>query len=97
MEQVVELVLFKLRENVDTKEFMEASRKFEEQFLKKQTGLIERKLIFSKDTWGDLAVWDSIEAAKAIESAMPESKEANMYNSFIEMSSIEMKHFEVKQ
>lgn len=96
MKKVVELVLFRLRGEAKVEIFMEASEKFEREFLANQKALISRHLISDKDGWGDLVVWNSMEAAQAAEAAMQESECAGAYNGFIDPNSIEMKHFTIE-
>lgn len=97
MKKVVELVLFKVSNGVELEEFMKASAKFEKGFLADQKGLISRYLISDgAGGWGDMAIWDSMEAAQAVGAAMQESECARMYNSFIDPSSIDMKHFTIE-
>lgn len=98
MKQVVEIVFFKLTEGVDVNLFKEASKAFGEEFLTKQPGFIKRNLIADgSGVWGDLAIWSSMETAQAVESAMQESECAGKYNSFIDFSTVDVKHFEVEQ
>lgn len=97
MNNVVELVLFKLKSGMDVKEFKEASEQFAKKFIDKQSGLVSRVLVATDDGgWGDLAIWESMEFAKAVEVAMQQCPEAGTYNSFINPASIEMKHFIVQ-
>jgi len=54
MDNVVELVSFKLKEDVYEEQFLAASDKFNADFLSLQKGYIYRKLLKKEDTWTDV-------------------------------------------
>ena len=95
MSNVVELVLFKLKEGVSEQHFLEASDEINTGFLSLQKGYISRKLVKKDDTWADIVLWETMEdAMKAIEvscqGSIPKS-----YFECIEESTCEMKHLTV--
>ena len=98
MAKVVELVQFKINDNSKEAYFLGASLNFEKDFLKKQPGFISRNLIRTEDgVWGDMAVWENNDFAMHVNAAMEKNKAAGAYFSFINSSSIEMKHFTIIQ
>ncbi len=97
MKKVLELVEFKLADGADERKFLQASENFQNEFLNEQPGLVSRNLIRMGGIWGDLAMWDSMENAEAVEGTMKTSESAGRYNSFIDSTSVKMKHFEIIQ
>lgn len=98
MKSAVELTKFKLKDGTNVEEFLKASVQFMEQFLKKQPGFVSRNLISNDDgVWADLAAWESMDAAHAVEAVMMKDEYAGIYCSFIDFESMTMEHFNIVQ
>lgn len=98
MKNVVEITRFKLKDGAEESEFLKASVQFLENFLKSQPGFVSRNLIRNSDgAWADLATWESMESAQAVEAEMMKNENAGVYCSFINMESMDMEHFCVEQ
>jgi len=98
MKSTVEITRFKLKEGADVSEFLKASVQFLEKFLKSQSGFVSRNLITNGEgVWADLATWESMEAAQAVETAMTKNEHAGVYCSFIDFESMSMEHFYIEQ
>jgi len=96
MDNVTEIVSFKLKEGVSEEEFLIASDEFNANFLSLQKGYIYRKLLKKEDTWTDIVLWktmeDAMNAIKAAEKANPDDVQ---YFYYIEENSCEMEHLTV--
>ena len=96
MDNVVELVSFKLKEGISEEEFLVASDELNASFLSLQKGYIFRKLLKKEDTWTDIVLWetmdDAMNAIKAVEKTNPDDIQ---YFYYIEESSCEMQHLTV--
>ena len=98
MKKAVELAKFKLGSGVNVDEFLKASTNFGEKFVKTQPGFVSRQLIADSDgIWADLVIWESMEAARAVETAMHQSEYAGQYMSFLDPTSVVIEHYCVEQ
>lgn len=97
MNHVMELTMFQLNDGTKQEEFLEASKKFAD-FLGKQEGLVSRKLTcFNENEWADIAEWENMDTAMAIEKEMAKSADAGLYMSHINPSTVKMMHMEIVQ
>jgi len=95
MESVVELVSFKLKEEVSEQRFLAASDEMNNDFLSLQKGYIDRKLVKKEDTWADIVLWETMEDAMRAANVASQNFIAGAYFECIERSSCEMKHLTV--
>lgn len=79
---IVEFSQFKLDEDVDEEEFIEAAQKAKTEFLEKQPGFMGRELLMGDDEWVDIVKWNTQEEAEA---AMEKSNESEIVTDFVSM------------
>ncbi len=63
-ELTVNIIEFKLVDDVNEGVFLEAAEKVSNNFLKKQKGFVSRELLKSKDKWVDIIRWSSAKDAE---------------------------------
>ena len=99
MSNVIELVLFKLKEGVSEEQFLKASDEVNTSFLSLQKGYINRKLAKNEDAWMDIVLWetmdDAMNAAKLVINFTDDNSTAKLFFESIEQSSCEIKHLNV--
>lgn len=93
----VELAAFKLDDTIKEEVFLEISADFQKNFVEKQPGFIQRKLIKKEDTWCDLVIWENITFAENVSKAMGNSEATKKYGGCIKAGSVTVDHYEVYQ
>jgi hypothetical protein len=90
---VVELAQFKLGAGVDEQSFLKAAEAVQENFLKKQSGYINRELLKGEDNqWVDIVHWSSLEAAQQAAEMMLKDPSAIGFVQAIDPASVKMMH-----
>jgi heme-degrading monooxygenase HmoA len=93
--KVIELVLFRLREDLPDEEVVAASGKINP-VLHKMPGFISRNLAKTEDgQWADVVYWDSMINAKQAAKNILEYNECKQYFGMIDTETSQMKHFEI--
>lgn len=93
-QNVFEFAYFKLKEGASEADFLKVSETFKNEFLVKQEGLIDRKLVRSEDgTLCVVAIWNSKENAFAVAENMGQSAISQEYLSFMDAASVKIEHF----
>jgi len=72
MSKAIMSITFKLKENVSSAEFLQASDKIQEDYVCKCKGYVSRKLYVQGDIWTDVIIWETMNDA---ESSMGESEQ----------------------
>lgn len=91
---IVEAVLFQLREEVPTEQFLEAAGEVQ-RWLEQQPGYLRRELAHSASgEWLDLVHWQSLDAAQQAAETIMAAAEGQRFVSLIEGESIRMMHLE---
>lgn len=78
-EIAVWIISFKIKDNVTKEEFIEATKVLHDNVLSKQKGFISWEQYLDKDTWTDLVTWESLEYAKAANTAGTGKDEAKKF------------------
>ena len=100
MANIAEFQSFKLKEGTVVSDFLQATDKFNREFLSKQKGYISYKVFSRGDTWYDLLVWERLEDIGAAADAYKvyERNTDKHYISFIdETSQSELVHLQVER
>ncbi|WP_104402712.1 hypothetical protein [Vibrio penaeicida] len=97
MEQVLEIVNYKVLDGVTESQLLEASDQITG-FLKRSEGFLYRSLSYNqqKETWTDTVYWQDMEKAKAASKEFMTAPETQDYASKIEMESVDMQHQIIK-
>lgn len=91
MENVIEIALFKIKENIKEENFISLSQEFQKNFVSVQDGFVERKLVKnSNGVWADIVTWKDMTFATNAENSMPSSSSALNYMSCIQDKSVTM-------
>ena len=93
MSSVVELVVFKTKENTDYAEFMDAVSETDE-FIQKCDGFVLRELNYSEETseWVDIVYWESMEQAKTAGQQFMEHPKCTSFMKLIDPNHMKMWH-----
>ncbi|MFM2587134.1 hypothetical protein [Vibrio sp. TBV020] len=93
MKSVIEIVRFKLLNNVPTEQLITATEN-SQKFVSSLDGFEYRSLSFDQetDTWTDVVYWDSMENAKAAGDQFMSSKECAPLLALIDPESVIMQH-----
>lgn len=95
---VIEVAVFSLLAGTSEHALLEASAKMQEAFLSKQSGYIGRRLVKEHDRkWADIVEWRTLQEAAAAEKAALSAQEAAPYFSLMDMSQLQMFHFQTIQ
>lgn len=94
---VVELASFELNEEVKLEEFLAISKTFQKEFVEKQEGFIQRKLIKKDERWCDLVIWEDMSAAEKVSKNMGTNEAAGAYGMTIKPGTVNVEHYEVYQ
>lgn len=93
---IVEIAQFKLAKGVEEQGFLREADAVQKNFLKKQSGFIERELLKSGDgLWIDILHWNTMEEAQRASEAMLKDPACAEFIKKIDPASITMLH--VKQ
>ncbi|AMG29578.1 hypothetical protein AL542_03650 [Grimontia hollisae] len=97
MENVIEIVQFKLKEGTDTAQFL-ADSEATLSFITKSEGFLYRSLSLNEETlqWTDVTYWKTMENAKAAFDDFMKHEQAQQMVSHIEENSVVMSHGVVK-
>jgi len=93
----VEYGYFELKKDVDENEFLNAAKKFNEEYFTKQRGFISNKLMKDEKGWVDLSTWDNVEDAHEAGKKMRFNEVAANYLTFIDRSTLNFKYFSIEQ
>jgi len=88
---------YKLKNNIDEREFLNASEVLGEDYISKQKGFISWKQAKGNGVWVDVLQWESMEDAKAFESSGGGGELAERFYSFINLMSCRVRCYEVWQ
>jgi len=89
---VIEIVNFKLAENITPEAFLAAASASTD-FVKAQPGFKARRLSMGEDgRWLEHIEWDTMAAARAASEAMMQDASLGAFMQSIDMDSIEMRH-----
>jgi len=83
MSDAVMLIAFKLKKDVSSAEFLQASDKIQEDYLSKCKGYICRTLFVNDDVWTDMLIWETMDDAEKAMMASHENASAVEFSSFI--------------
>ena len=97
MPNAVWFISYKLVKGASVQDFLIASEKVHNEVLSKQKGFISWKVLVDGDTWVDLVTWETMEDAKAAESAGSTNPDAQKFYSFINMVSCKNKCYLVEK
>ena len=97
MDNVVEIVTFKLLENTDHEQLIEASKQ-SQKFIANLPGFQYRSTSYNSetDTWTDIVYWDSLESAKAASEKFDSSPDCQPLMALIDPQSVDMQHQSIK-
>lgn len=93
---VVELVEYKLNPGADENNFLEMQRAVKEYFLDNQIGFLGPIEICKQEngTWIEIIRWRSLIDAKKAQRDALDDETCNLYFSYIDPSSVDMRYFE---
>jgi hypothetical protein len=95
---VIEIVKLKPARGVTEQEFLAASDRFEEDYMRKRPGFIRRTLLRGDDgTWAVLVDWDTVANAQASMDAFPNDPASAPFNAVIDPATFEMRRFGVEK
>jgi len=96
MAQAVEIVHFKLNENVTDTDFLKSNDAFEK-FLNEQPGMLYRSLCKSNSTatYTDIVYWQSLEQAQVAQQAFFDSELCIEFAKCIEKDSVILDHLDI--
>ena len=86
MPHIMEMPKFKIKQGVSEEEFLQAHDRFNREFMAKQQGYVSHSLVRQKDTWFDVAVWDSEESKNKAFKEIYDSKVAMDFVQLIDES-----------
>ncbi|BCL72454.1 conserved hypothetical protein [Vibrio nigripulchritudo MADA3029] len=97
MEQVIEVVNYKVADGVTEDQLLAASDKIVG-FLNRMEGFLYRSLSFNpeNDVWTDTVYWQNLDNAKAASAEFMSAPETQEYASKIQMESVNMQHQLIK-
>ena len=96
MTQAVEILQFKINENVTEADFLKSNDEFE-MFLYEQSGMMYRSLCKSNstNTYTDIVYWESLEQAKFAQQAFLDSPLCQAFMQCIEKDSVILDHLDI--
>lgn len=90
---IVEIAQFKLAALVSDEEFLKEAEAVQNNFLKKQSGYIDRELLKGEDgQWADILHWNSMEEAQKAAQVMMGDPATQGFMQKIDPSSVKMLH-----
>ena len=95
MSNVVELVLFKLKEGVSEQQFLAAADELNTGFLSLQKGCLDRKLARNGDSWVDIVLWETMDDAISALKASDQNSAARPFLECIDETSCSMQHLTI--
>jgi hypothetical protein len=96
MSKVFEIVSYRLNNDGQENEFLQASNKVQTEVMPKTKGFIGRKVLKNADgRFCDIVMWESMEDAHNAMEAVMQSEICLAMFAFIDQESIEMNHFEI--
>ena len=95
MTKVLEFTTFALAKGVSKEDFLLKAKYFKQDFLAKDQGLIDHKLLMEGENFTDMAMWENSECAEAMGKNMGQSSVAMDYMSCIDNETVIMRHLEV--
>jgi len=96
MKNTILFISFKLKEGASVEDFLEATKKLNDEYMSKQKGYISWKQLNEGDTWVDLLTFETLEDAKRIESNDPTDLALNFY-SFINLPTCKVNYYSVEK
>jgi hypothetical protein len=92
----VEIVRLRPANGVSEAEFLAASDRFEEAYMKKRHGFQKRTLLRGENgEWAVIVNWESAEDAQASMDAFPNDPASAPFNAVIDAATFEMKRFAI--
>jgi heme-degrading monooxygenase HmoA len=93
---VIEIVRLRPASGVTEEEFLAASDRFEQDYMKKRHGFVRRTLVRGEgDEWAVLVDWETAEDAQASMDAFPSDPASAPFNAVLDPATFEMKRFAV--
>jgi len=90
---------YKLKKNVPVADFLDASKKLNDEYISKQKGYISWEQLNDGDTWADILTFETMEEVKAFEensAANPNELALNFY-SYINMPSCRVRYYSLER
>jgi heme-degrading monooxygenase HmoA len=93
---VVEIVRLHPAHGVSDHQFLTASERFEQDYLKKRSGFQKRTLLRGEGSeWAVLVEWETAEDARVSTDAFPNDPASAPFNAVLDPATFEMKSFRV--
>jgi hypothetical protein len=93
---VIEIVKLRPARGVTESQFLAASDRFEQDYMKKRQGFIRRTLLRGDEgAWAVLVDWDTAANAQASMDAFPNDPASAPFNAVLDPATFEMRRFEV--
>ena len=95
---VIEIVRLRPAAGVSEQDFLAASERFEQDYMRKRTGFIRRTLLRGDNgEWVVLVDWDTAANAEASMDAFPRDPASAPFNAVLDSDTFEMKRFIVER
>ena len=95
---VIEIVRLRPASGVTEAEFLEASERFEDDYMKQRPGFRKRTLLRGDNgDWAVLVDWETAEDAEASMNAFPNDPASAPFNAVLDPETFEMKRYAVER
>lgn len=94
---VIEIVRLRPADGVSEEEFLAASERFEEDYMRNRPGFVRRTLLRGDREWAVLVDWETAEHAEASMEAFPTDPASAPFNAVIDPETFEMKRYDVNR
>lgn len=93
-DEVLELVMFRLKADTDPIQFVAAARELEQLLVSQIPGFLRRSLMCTKDgsNWTDLIYWTDMTSAESALKRLPSTTEFRDFASMIDSKDMVMRH-----
>ncbi|MHA7581067.1 hypothetical protein ACX12E_11745 [Paenibacillus vandeheii] len=93
-DEVLELVMFRLKEGTDPVQFVTAAEELEQCLVRQIPGFVRRSLLCTKDgvSWTDLIYWQDMQSAAAALKLLPSTMEFREFTSMVDPNDMVMRH-----
>lgn len=93
-DEVLELVMFRLKEGTDTVQFITAAEELEQCLVRQIPGFVRRSLLCTEDgvSWTDLIYWQDMQSAAAALKLLPSTMEFREFTSMVAPNDMVMRH-----
>src|SRR5688572_14706775 len=93
MDEVIELVTFRMKSGIDNATFIAAVGQ-STAFLERQPGFLARQVgLTATGEWADIIRWADLDAALRAAAAFNAAPETQAFNECLERNSVQMRHF----